>query len=135
MKIDLKKLSTPVLIEIKRILTDGVQASAETYNSKGLKLLEAENEVLKRELMFREIVTSYGLDFDDDISYWMNHKDAETLERTCKMMSDIAKAEYSKNLSETLKVPPLFIRDEIENKTVADIIREGFNERKKHHQS
>ena len=129
--IDLSKFSIPVLEAIRKILIEGVPASSsKTANADGanaLKKLKTENADLKRKKKWREIVTSYDLDFDEDPSYWLSFKTEDKLRWLCNKLSSVkAEAEAEASNRSILRIPPLFA----DQRSVTEILRDHFREKR-----
>jgi hypothetical protein len=69
MEVNLSTLTTPQLLAIRRILTDGATAfaSTETTELKNLREYKARNEILKER---REVLADIGVDINEDQDYW-----------------------------------------------------------------
>ena len=122
--LDLSKVTTPQLLEIRRILASGVEATAETAKAKRLKQLEAENAELKRKESRRAVLADIGIDINDDLNYWLGLSDSlfEFVVGKCSSIkTEVAIAERTMSL----KIPPIISEREL---SMIDTIREGFSE-------
>lgn len=124
--IDLSQLSVPQLLEIRRILSGGVEAVA-TVESKAGKLaraLRAENEKLKREKQVRETVLGYALDFDDDPDFYLNLDKQGALDFICRKLAIAQKEAAFAEKTNTIRIPPIVHAEELSG---VDLVRQGFN--------
>jgi len=71
MELDLRTLSTPQLLAIRRILTNDDNtafASSETAELKNLREYKTRNELLNQR---REVLDDIGVDINEDQDYWL----------------------------------------------------------------
>ena len=126
MIIDLSKIPTPELLEIRNILKYGINATAETKKTKELKRLQAENERLKKLNERREIVEDAGLTWDEE--YYMSFNDKHfmiTVRNITRAMKLTSFAE-----KETMKVPQM---PRVEELSAIELIQLGLKNRKNGH--
>lgn len=120
--LDLSQLSVPQLLEIRRILIGGVEASAD---ARGIaRRLKAENERLKKANQRRDVIESAGLDWDSD--YWLSLDD-KTFEFVLDKMKHVRTEFAIASATQSIKIPPMISQREL---SVLDTIRQGFSERK-----
>ena len=124
MKIDISKITTPMLLAIRRILAGGVEATAETAKAIRLKQLEAENARLKKVNERREIVESAGLEWDE--YYYMYFNDKHFM-ITVRNISNAMKQTALAEKTNSIKIPPIISAREL---STIDTIRQGFAETK-----
>jgi len=127
--LDISKIKTPQLLEIRRILTGGVEATAETAKAKRLKDVEAQVASLQKKEQYREFVTSYGFDFDADPSYWLSFATEDRLKWICEKLTNAMElGESAFATKKTMRVPQIF------NSTVelegAELVRDVLKNRK-----
>ncbi len=121
-KIDLSLLSVPQLLEIKRILTGGVEASAD---AKGIaRELKKQNAELQKKTDRMGVVLSEGLDLYGHEDYWLSFSD-EHFAITIKKMSDAKRVTANAERHE-LKIPQMHF----EELSGVELVRQGFKERK-----
>jgi len=128
---NLSNLSIPQLEAIRSIVIDGVPASssktANADGSKALKKLKTENADLKREKRWREIVTSYDLDYDEDPQYWLSFETEDKLRWLCNKINWAKKeAEAEASNKAIFRIPPLFA----DQRSVTEILRDHFREKR-----
>lgn len=122
--IDLSQLSVPQLLEIRRIIAGGVETTSETQSKAGklARALREENEKLKREKRYREIVESYGLEWDDP-EYFLGQSE-ENLHKTCELFSDVKREAALAEKTNTMKIPPFF---QVEEVSGIELVRQELN--------
>ena len=124
MIIDLSRIPTPELWEIRNILKHGAKATAETKKAKEFKRLQAENAELKRKESRRALLADISIDIDDDESYWLGLSDSLfdfVVKKCSEVKTEVAIAERT----QSLKIPPMISQREL---SVLDTVRQGFNE-------
>ena len=124
--LDLSKVSTPQLLEIRTILASGVEATAETAKAKRLKQLEAENARLQKLNERREIVESAGLEWDED--YFMHFNDKHfmiAVRNISNAMKQAAIAEASRGAP--MRIPQMLRAEELSG---IELVRKYFSERR-----
>ena len=124
--IDLSKVPTPQLLEIRRILQGGVLAESETKKAKEFKRLQAENAELKRKESRRVVLADIGIDIDDDESYWLSLSDS-LFEFVVKKCSGIKKETAIATTTMTMKIPQLGTDPVLNN---YEVVREGLKARR-----
>ncbi|MFC1902657.1 hypothetical protein ACFLX4_01120 [Chloroflexota bacterium] len=122
--IDISKVPTPQLLEIRRILTGGVLAESETKKTKELKMLQAENTRLKRINDRRAVLDRLDVDIDSDLEYWLNLDD-KTFKFVVGKMKDIKVECAIAEKSCSMRIPPIISQREL---STIDTIRQTFNE-------
>ena len=120
--IDLSKLTTPQLLEVRKILAGGVESTA----SKAGDTARKELAELKREKEIREIVSSYGLDFDDDPEYWKQLDSQGALEFVCKKIAHAMKVANAEKPA-IMRIPQVVGTVEL---STFDTVQQGFKELK-----
>lgn len=123
--IDLSKLTTPQLLEIRRILAVGVESVASKAGDE-VRAARKELAELKREREIREIVISYDLDFDDDPEYWKKLDSENVLDFVCKKLAHAMKAASAEN-KPTMRIPQVIGMEEL---STLNTVRQGFKELK-----
>ena len=103
MIIDLEKIPTDALLEIRNILKYGINATAETKKAKELKRLQAENERLKKLNERRDIVEDAGLEWDEE--YYMSFNDKHFLIAVKNITRAMKQTSYAEK--NTMKVPQM----------------------------
>lgn len=121
--INLKELTTPQLLEIRRILAGGVEASASKAGEEARKLRK-ENAELKRESEWRAIVESYNLEWGEN-SYWLSFATEDRLRWICEKLSNAMKQTALAEKTNSIKIPPIIGAREL---STLDTVRQGFNE-------
>jgi len=119
--IDLSKVPTPELREIRNVLKFGAKAYASKAGDEARRLA-AENAELHKVNQRRDLVESAGLDWDSN--YWMSLDDKTfdfVLEKMQQVKTEVAIAERT----QSLKIPPIISVREL---NTIDTIRQGFNE-------
>lgn len=130
--IDLTKIPTLELLEIRNILKYGAKAYASKYadadGGKRLKALADENEQLKKVNARRDVLEAAGLEWDED--YWMSFDDGAFnyflnlfIEQRVKVEKELALSERTRSI----KVPVLIAEREL---NAIDACRQGFAELK-----
>lgn len=114
MIVDLSKIPTPQLKEIKNILEYGATARAET--DKALRQLQAENERLKKLNYRRDAVESAGLEWDEEYFLSLNDKTFESSLEKLKSASATA--------TRSMNIPQIFSHE----LSSMDTLRDGFAE-------
>ena len=121
--LDISKIPTPELREIRNVLKFGAKAYASRAGDEARRLA-AENAELRKVNQRRDLVESAGLDWDSD--YWMSLNDKTfnfVLEKMRQVKTEVAIAERT----QSLKIPPIISQHEL---SVLDTVRQGFAERK-----
>jgi len=121
--IDLTKIPTPELIEIKNILMCGVTAYASKRENAELKRLKYENSQLKKINHRRSVLSAIDIDIDENRDYWLSLDDA-TFSFVVGKMVDIRKEVALAEKTQSIKVPALISQQEL---NTLDIVREGFS--------
>ncbi len=119
--VDISKIPTSELREIRNILKYGAKASASRAGDEARRLA-AENAELRKVNQRRNLVESSGLDWDSN--YWMSLDDKTfnfVLEKMQQVKTEVAIAERA----QSLKIPPIISVREL---NTIDTIRQGFNE-------
>ena len=124
--LDLSKVSTPQLLEIRRILTGGVLAESETKKAKRLKQLEAENAELKRKDSRRAVLADIGIDIDDDESYWLSLSDS-LFNFVVKKCSEVRTEVAIASTTMTMKIPQVGTEPVL---NTYETVREGLKARR-----
>jgi hypothetical protein len=135
--IDLSQLTVPQLLgirnqllEIRGILSGGIEATAETAKAKRLREAEAQLTELKKREKYREICESYDLHFDDDPAYFLSFSE-EHLYKTCEMLSHAKRqTALAERFGNSIAIPPLFSAEELSS---IELVRQGFKDRKNGH--
>jgi hypothetical protein len=104
MELDLRTLSTPQLLAIRRILTDGDTsfASTETAELKNLREYKTRNEILNQR---REILADIGIDINEDQDYWAN-LDSQTFQFVVQKLITVAHSRAEAE-NKHMKIPRL----------------------------
>jgi hypothetical protein len=121
MQIDLTKIPTPELIEIRNILMHGVRGYASKENAE-LKRLKYENAQLKKVDHRRSVLAEIGVDIDEDSDYWLSLDDA-TFDFVVGKMVDIQKELALAEKTQSIRVPALISQHEL---NTLDTVREGL---------
>jgi hypothetical protein len=120
MNIDLTKIPTPELIEIRNILKYGVRGYAS--ENPELKRLKYENAQLKKVDHRRSVLAEIGVDIDEDSDYWLSLDDA-TFNFVVGKMVDIRKEAALAEKTQSIRIPALVSAQEL---NTLDIVREGL---------
>jgi len=122
MEIDLTKIPTPELIEIKNILKYGVTAYASRREDAELKRLKYENSQLKKINDKRSILSTIGIDIDEDRDYWLSLDD-DTFNFVVGKMIDVRKELALAERTQSISVPAVVSAQQL---STLDIVREGL---------
>lgn len=120
--IDLTKMPTLELIEIKNILMYGVKGYASKSENAELKRLKDENVQLKKTTQRRSVLAEIGIDIEEDRAYWLSLDDA-TFSFVVGKMANIHKEVALAEKTQSIKVPALISEQEL---NTLDTVREGF---------
>lgn len=121
--LDISKIPTPELREIRNVLKYGAKAYASRAGDEARRLA-AENAELRKKDSRRAVLADIGIDIDDDESYWLGLSDSlfEFVVGKCSAIkTEVAIAERT----QSLKIPPIISAREL---NTIDTIRQGFNE-------
>jgi len=132
MILNVKSLTTPQLLAIRKILVDGALATSETKKAKELREVKAENARLEREKKVRGIVESHGLEFDSP-EYWMGLDKSGVLEFVCARLETAMKiGEEAEAAAEKLrtKIPPVFLTAFDDEISPLDTVRKELKRRR-----
>jgi len=122
MQIDLTKIPTAELREIRNILAYGLKAYSSKRENAELKRLKHENAQLKKINDRRLVLAEIGVDIDEDRDYWLSLDDA-TFNFVVGKMIDIHKEVVLAERTQSIKVPALISEREL---NTLDIVREGL---------
>lgn len=123
--IDLSKVPTPELREMRNVLKYGAKAYASRAGDEARRLA-AENAELRKKDSRRAVLADIGIDIDDDEKYWLGLSDSlfEFVVRKCsEVKTEVAIA----STTHSIKIPPIISQREL---SVFDTVRQGFAERK-----
>jgi|GEM_PF-6250744 len=128
MELDLKQLTTPQLLAIRRVLTDGDVAFAsktETAELKELREYKTRNEILNER---RAILTNLGINIDEDPEYWSGLSDSmfDFVVRTAHRLATRCQGQGSAK-AEYIKVPQITAP---QRKNAFDTALRGLQERR-----
>ena len=121
MQIDLTRIPTPELTEIRNILMYGVKGYATKENAE-LKRLKYENAQLKKVDHRRSVLSAIDIDIDEDKDYWLSLDD-DTFNFVVGKMIDIHKEVALAEKTNSIRVPALISEREL---NTLDIVREGL---------
>ena len=121
MNIDLTKIPTPELKEIRNILMYVVKGYASRDNSE-LKRLKYENAQLKKIDHRRSVLSEIDIDIDEDRDYWLSLDD-NTFNFVVGKMIDIRKEVALAEKTQSIRVPALISEQQL---NTLDIVREGL---------
>ena len=122
MQIDLTKIPTPELIEIRNILKYGVRAYASKRENAELKRLKYENAQLKKIDHRRSVLAAIDIDIDEDKDYWLSLDD-DTFNFVVGKIIDIRKEVALAEKTQSIRIPALISEREL---NTLDVIREGL---------
>jgi hypothetical protein len=126
MEVNLSTLSTPQLLAIRRILTEGdiaFASTSETAELKSLREYKTRNELLNQR---REILADIGVDINDDQDYWLG-LDNQTFQFVVQKLITVAHGEAQ---AENMRIPRLIAPQP--EKSAFEIALAGLRERAKH---
>ena len=125
MEVNLSTLSTPQLLAIRQILTDGATAFAstsETAELKNLREYKTRNELLNQR---REILADIGVDINEDQDYWTG-LDNQTFSFVVHKLIAVCQG---KAQAEKVRIPRLIAP---QPESAYEIALAGLRERAKH---
>jgi hypothetical protein len=126
MEVNLSTLSTPQLLAIRRILTDGATAfaSTETAELKNLREYKARSELLNQR---RELLADIGIDINEDQDYWIG-LDNQTFQFVVQKLITVAHSRAEAE-NKSIRIPRLITS---KPESAYEIALAGLRERAKH---
>ena len=123
--LDISKIPTPELREIRNVLKYGAKAYASRAGNEARRLA-AENAELRKKEFRRAVLADIGIDIDDDESYWLGLSDS-LFEFVIKKCSGIKKETAIASTTMTMKIPQIWAEPVL---NTYETVREGLKARR-----
>lgn len=123
--LDISKIPTPELREIRNVLKYGAKAYASRAGDEARRLA-AENVELRKKDSRRAVLADIGIDIDDDESYWLSLSDS-LFNFVVKKCSGIKKETAIASTTMTMKIPQVGAESVL---NTYETVREGLKARR-----